>query len=158
MAAEEPAIMEIEDITELKFDSVDAFLTECPDIVIALPKLELSEDGFESVHVMGDGVWARIQVSEEQSVDVHRYDYSNSQGHTSSISFPGEICNERNYTTEQGFIYTLIDEVRTSEDEPMRIHSAISVGNYEIYINFYGFEEKEALEVLESVDLGIYCK
>lgn len=155
--AEEPVVMEMEDIPEARFESVDAFRKECTDVVIALPDVELTESGFESVNVVGDSVFVRFQVSEEKSVDVHRHDYSDSQGHVASISFPGEICNERSYTTGQGFTYTLIDEVQTSEEEPMRIHSAISVESYEIYMNFYGYEEEEVLELLESVDMEIYC-
>ena len=153
-----PVHMNIEDVPMQQFDSVEAFLAECQEIVIALPDLEVSEDGFESVQVVGESVFVRYQVSEEKSVDIHRHDYSDSQGHTASVAFPGEICNERSYTTEQGFVYTLIDEVRLSEEEPMRIHGAISVECYEVYVNFYGFAEAEVTSILEGIDLGIYCE
>ena len=154
----EPVNMMIEDVEEQSYNSVEEFVNACPDVVIACPKLEVSENGFEFVQVVGESVFVRYQVEEEKSLDIHRHDYSDSLGHAAAISFSGEICNERNYTTAQGFVYMLIDEVRSSEEEPLRMHAAITVEGYEVYVNFYGFEESEALAVLESIDLGIYCK
>lgn len=155
---EEPACMVIEDIVEQSFDSVERFMEECPEIIIALPHVEISEAGFEEVHVVGESVFVRYQFDENKSLDIQRYDYSESLGHSASIVFPGEICNERIYTDARGFNYTLIDEERLSEEKPMRIHGAVSVECYEIYLNFYGFEEAEVFAVLESMDLSVYCE
>ncbi len=155
--SEEGIVME--SFTEQQFDSVEAFRKKCPEAVIALP--QITEDGngkaAEAVYVMGDSIYVRYQVSQEQSIDLQRYDYHGSMSHAASVSFCGEICNERCYTTGQSFTYTLIDEKRRSDDEALRIHAAVSVGSYEVYVNFYGYEEEEAVQILESMDLSVYC-
>lgn len=149
--SEEP---EYEEIEEFEFDSVETFRQAYPDVILALPEISAEN---ESVYVCGDGIYVRYQVLEEQFVDIQRFDYHGSSGHSSSVSFGEEICNERTFTTKQGFTYTLIDGVKESESDPLRIHGAISVEYYEIFINFYGYEEKEAEQILESIDLSLYC-
>lgn len=152
-------VIEMEPLTEQQFDSVEAFRKECPEAVIALPQIVGVGDGKvdEAVYVLGDSIYVRYQVSEEQSIDLQRYDYHGSEGHAASVSFSGEICNERCYTTGQSFTYTLIDEKRGTDDEALQIHAAVSVGSYEVYVNFYGYEEEEAVRILESMDLSVYC-
>lgn len=143
-----------EEIEEFEFDSVEGFRQAYPEMIVALPEIS-AED--ESVYVCGDSVYIRYQVAEGQFVDIQRFDYHGSSGHSASVSFGEEICNERTYTTKQGFSYTLIDGVKESESDPLRIHGAISVEYYEVFINFYGYEEEEAEQILESIDLSPYC-
>lgn len=152
-------VVEMEPLEEQQFDSVETFRRECPEAVVALPQITTTGDekDTEMVCVMGDSIYVHYQVSEEQSIDLQRYDYHGSMGHAASISFCGEICNERCYTTEQNFTYTLIDEKRRTDDEALRIHAAVSVGSYEVYVNFYGYEEEAAVRILESMDLSVYC-
>ncbi len=143
-----------EEIEEFEFDSVEVFRQAYPEMIVALPEIS-AED--EAVYVCGDSVYIRYQVGEGQFVDIQIFDYHGSSGHSASVSFGEEICNERTYTTKQGFSYTLIDGVKESESDPLRIHGAISVEYYEVFINFYGYEEEEAEQILESIDLSPYC-
>lgn len=147
-------IVELDEMMNLQFDSVEDFQRECPDRIIALPALEAQE---EEVHVVGDMIYVRYRISENQCIDLQCFDYHGTQGHSAAVSFGEEICNERSYTTSQGFTYTLIDGVIDPEDGEQRIHGAVSVEYYEIFINFYGFEEDEAQQVLEGIDLSLYC-
>lgn len=147
-------IVEIDELEEKRFDSVEAFRQECPEQVIALPELDAQE---EEVYVFGDTIYVRYRISESQFIDIQRFDYHGSQGHSAAVSFGEEICNERTYTTAQGFTYTLIDGVMDPEDGEQRIHGAISVDYYEVFINFCGYEENAAEQVLEGMDLSLYC-
>lgn len=147
-------VIEMDEVTEQHFDSVEAFRRECPEQIIALPEIQALE---EEVYVVGDMIYVRYQVSENRSIDLQCFDYNGSEGHSSAISFGEEICNERRYTTSQGFTYTLIDGAQDPEDATQRIHGAVSVECYEIFISFYGYEEDEAEQVLEEIDLGLYC-
>lgn len=151
-------VMEIEEFSEQQFDSVEAFQAACPEAVIALPRLTENEESSEMVCVIGDSIYVQYFISEDQSVNIQRYDYGEYEGHAASISFCSEVCNQRSYTTKQGFTYTLIDEVAQADDEEQRIHAAVSVESYEVYVNFYGYEEEEAVRILESMDLSVYCK
>lgn len=151
---DEIEIVELDEMLNLHFDSVEDFQRECPERTIALPELIAQE---EEVHVVGDMIYVRYKISDHQFIDIQCFDYHGSQGHSSAVSFGEEICNERSYTTSQGFTYTLIDSVADLEDGEQRIHGAVSVEYYEIFINFYGFEEDEAQQVLEGIDLSLYC-
>lgn len=56
---------------------------------------------------------------------------------------------------KQGYTYTLVDSVK-EEGEQLQIHGAVTVGSYEAYIDFMGYTEEEAVQVIESINLSEY--
>ena len=50
----------------------------------------------------------------------------------------------------------MVADTPGEEDSPNGIHAAISVGDYELIVDFYGYSEKEAFEVLDHLDLSVY--
>ena len=87
---------------------------------------------------------------------MERTDYADTQGHASSKVFPGGVCNERSYTTSQGYTYTLVDSVKGEGEEELQIHAAITVGSYEAFIDFLGYTETDAKRIMDSIDLSEY--
>lgn len=144
-----------EEIPVKNYSSWEEF-EENEDIVFPQPSINIGEKtGTASVTVCGD--WAMVRYDmDEKVIWVERTDYADTQGHTSSKVFPGGICNERQYTTAQGYTYTLVDSVKETEEEPLQIHGAVTVGTYEAYIDFMGYTETEAREIIESIDLSLY--
>ena len=49
-----------------------------------------------------------------------------------------------------------VDSVRAEEEETLRIHGAATAGTYEIFIDFSGYTEEEARQVMDSIDLSLY--
>ena len=52
--------------------------------------------------------------------------------------------------------YILVDSKEEAQSDEVVIHAAISVGYYELYADFYGYEESEVMQILESMDLSVY--
>lgn len=133
-----------------------AEFTEQEGAVFALPDMSLvGEIDAEQVWVSGMFITIRVE-SEGRSIFFDRMDYSDSEGHASSTVYSGGVCNERTLKTKQGYEYILVDSVRENEEEPLSIHAAVTVGNYEMYADFSGYEEKQAERILESIDLSVY--
>lgn len=129
---------------------------ENEDFIFPQPSVSIGQE-VESTDIMVCGDWAMVRYDvDEKVLWLERTDYADTQGHASSKVFPGGICNERSYTTPQGYTYTLIDSVKESEDEPLQIHAAVTVGNYEAFIDFMGYTEEEAEEIIDSIDLSEY--
>lgn len=143
-----------EEIPVKNYSSLEEF-RENEDIVFSLPSIS-TEAEMISAAVCGD--WAMIRYDmDEKVIWVERTDYADTQGHASSKVFPGGVCNERQYTTAQGYTYTLVDSVKEDgEDDLLQIHGAVSVGTYEAFIDFMGYTEEEAKEIIESIDLSVY--
>lgn len=126
------------------------------NFVFSVPSADIGVDvEYADITVCGDWVMARYDV-DGKVLWLERTDYGNTQGHASSKVFPGGVCNERSHTTPQGYTYTLIDSVREPGEETLQIHAAVSVGNYEAFIDFMGYTEKEAKEIMDSIDLSVY--
>lgn len=156
MADDELVIEALED-TALEYDSVEAFRKENRALFV-LP--DMKELGYEvdsqKVWVSGNFISARLGCK-ERYIFFDRMDYSNAkEGHASSTVYVGGVCNERTYTTGAGYEYILVDSKEETPEEQLVIHAAISVGYYELYGDFYGFEESEVMRILESMDLSVY--
>ena len=66
-----------------------------------------------------------------------------------------EVIHERSYTTEDGRNYLVVDS-QVEQADGKRIHTAIAVGQYEIYGDYIGYTEEEVYKMLESMDLSPY--
>ena len=145
---------EVEEMPVKNYSSFEEFREENEDIILPQPSISAEAEEM-SATICGD--WAMVRYDMDGKVVwVERTDYADTQGHASSKVFPGGVCNERQYTTAQGYTYTLVDSVKESEDDPLQIHGAVSVGTYEAYIDFMGYTEEEAKEMIESIDLSLY--
>lgn len=144
---------EMDEIPVKNYSSIEEF-KESEDIIFPQPSINT---GVEAISATVCGDWAMIRYDvDEKVIWVERTDYANTQGHASSKVFPGGVCNERQYTTVQGYTYTLVDSVKEDGDDQLQIHGAVSVGTYEAYIDFMGYTEAEAKEIIESIDLSLY--
>ncbi len=144
-----------EEIPVKNYSSWEACMAE-EDFIFSVPAADIGVDvEYADITVCGDWVMARYD-AEGKVLWLERTDYGNTQGHASSKVFPGGVCNERSHTTPQGYTYTLIDSVRESGEETLQIHAAVSVGNYEAFIDFMGYTEEEAKEIMDSIDLSVY--
>lgn len=140
---------------EKEYASIAEF-TEQEKAVFALPDMSLlGRIDAEQVWVSGMFITIRVE-SEGRSIFFDRMDYTGSEGHASSTVYSGGVCNERTLKTKQGYEYILVDSVRESKEEPLNIHVAVTVGNYEMYMDFSGYEEKQVERILESIDLSVY--
>lgn len=145
--------IEVEEMPVKNYSSFEEF-RENEDIIFPQPSIST---GVEEVCATVCGDWAMIRYDmDEKVIWVERTDYADTQGHASSKVFPGGVCNERQYTTAQGYTYTLVDSVKEGEDDQLQIHGAVSVGTYEAYIDFMGYTEEEAKQIIESIDLSLY--
>lgn len=173
-SVEEPAALKKEAAQGLQSETADTvedvFVEEIPvknyssweecmeneDFIFPQPSISIGQD-VEATDIMVCGDWAMVRYDVDGKVLwLERSDYTDTQGHASSKVFPGGICNERSYTTPQGYTYTLIDSVKESEDELLQIHAAVTVGYYEAFIDFMGYTEEEAREIIDSIDLSVY--
>ena len=145
--------VEVEEMPVKNYSSFEEFQKN-EDIIFPQPSISTEA---EEMRVTVCGEWAMIRYDMDGKVIwVERTDYADTQGHASSKVFPGGVCNERHYTTAQGYTYTLVDSVKEDEDDQLQIHGAVSVGTYEAYIDFVGYTEEEAKEIIESIDLSLY--
>ena len=145
--------VEVEEMPVKNYSSLEEFRRN-EDIIFPQPSISTEAEKV-SATVCGD--WAMIRYDmDEKVIWVERTDYADTQGLASSKVFPGGVCNERQYTTAQGYTYTLVDSVKESEDDQLQIHGAVSVGTYEAYIDLIGYTEDEAKEIIESIDLSLY--
>lgn len=136
---------------EQKYASYETFAEEHA-IPLALPDESLpGELKQEEYILMGENSLLVRLETEESVLLLHQSYYGNLSGHASEEVYPGGVCNERTYTTLQGFAYKLVDSSNGEE-----IHAAVAVGDYELMLDFYGYTEKEIHEVLEDMDLSVY--
>ncbi len=137
------------------YDSLEEF-KENEDIIFAIPSISIG-DHVENTDIIVCGDWVMIYYDVDgKGLWLERTDYANTQGHASSKVFPSGVCNERTYITPQGYTYTLIDSIKESEEEQLQIHAAVSVASYEVFIDFMGYTEKEAKDIMDSIDLSAY--
>lgn len=154
LSVQEEAVIEEETVEQEEYTSLQAF-EAAEDKPVALPKEAGSgKTVAESYTVCGDMLFVRIE-TEKGIIMMDQMYYGETNGHASSTVYPGGVCNERSYTTGQGFTYKVIDSVHT-EGRPADIHAAVSVGDYELIVNFIGYMEEEAFAVLEELDLTVY--
>lgn len=142
----------VEPVEIREYDSIEAF-RQAEEAVISLPNIEEKPD---TVQIWADDMMVSVrQQWGEKSILLDCIDYSGSAGHASSTVYAGGVCNERTYTTAQGFSYILVDSAE-AQSLPPDVHAAVTVGAYEIYLDFCGYGEAEIGNILESIDLSVY--
>lgn len=144
------------DYAEREYFSYKVF-REAEQIPFAIPEFSLLGTEIVSEHysIFGDEflmVWVE---TDKGLFTVNQTDYGNTLGHASSTVYPEGVCNEREYVTSQGFTWVVVDS-NEAEDGIIRIHAAISVGDYELIVNFNGYTEEEAYSILDAMDLTLY--
>lgn len=173
MAENAPEVMLVED-TVKEYNSVAAFRAAEATAVIALPdmaeaavKKETEAAGVKSgagdtaeeirISVMsgGDTVMFSEREADGRMIAVRATDYADSEGHSSSTVYGGEVTKEREYITEAGYTYIIINTMDEAGNY-QGLHAAIAVGSYEVITDFWGYSEEEALQLLESIDLSVY--
>lgn len=156
MEPDELVIEAMED-TLKEYASVEEF-REKESAVMVLPDMEKLGYQVDSEKIWVSGTFISVLFScGERQIFFDRVDYSNAKkGHASSTVYTGGVCDERSFTTKQGYEYILVDSVKEEKDETPEIHAAISVGYYELYADFTGYEEGEVMQILESMDLSAY--
>lgn len=126
------------------------------DILFPQPSISIGQK-IDAMDITVCGDWAMVRYDVDGKVLwLERTDYADTQGHAASKVFPGGVCNERSYTDAAGYTYTLVDSVKGKEEEPLQIHAAVSVGSYEVFMDFIGYGEEEARKIIDSVNLSLY--
>ena len=160
LAIEETAVEEMvaEEIENREYSSVEAFRSAEPDAVLVLPTASVKEEvEMTNISVIGTGdtIVYHQRSADGKMVSINVSDYADSLGHVSSYVYDDDVINEREYITEAGYTYTLVDTV-DEEGNYCGLHAAIAVGTYEIIVDFWGYSEEEALNMIESMDLTAY--
>ncbi len=126
------------------------------DIIFPQPSVSIGEKAV-STEVTVCGSWAMVRYEADNKVMwMERTDYADTKSHESSKVFPGGVTNEREYTTPGAYTYTLVDSVKENDSDKLQIHAAITVGSYEVYIDFLGFAESDAKKIMDNIDLKQY--
>lgn len=109
----------------------------------------------ERYYVVGDDYLMVDIESGDKTFYMDQSYFGNSSGHATSTVYGEKLTNKRNYVTKDGYLYVVAD-TPGEEGSPNGIHAAISVGDYELIVDFYGYSEKEAFEILDHLDLSVY--
>lgn len=145
----------IEEIEERTYTSYEAF-KEQETFPLAIP--EIPEGQMEEIHIWVTGesdaltFWKKV---DDRQVIQDVWNFGNSKAHAGSRSYLDGVTNERSYTTKDGRNYLVVDS-KAERESQMRIHTAISIGQYEIYGDYIGYTEEEVYKMLESMDLSVY--
>ncbi len=151
----EDDLCSVEAIPVKNYDSWEEF-EKNEDIIFPQPSISIGHP-IASTQIMVCGDWAMVRYDLDGKVLwLERTDYADTEGHTSTKVFPGGVCNERSYTTSQGYTYTLVDSAKGEGEGELQIHAAITVGSYEAFIDFLGYTEADAKRIMDSIDLSIY--
>ena len=142
------------EITTVQYNSRKDLLAS--GITCSLPDRYLFEEiTRERYYVVGDDYLMVDIESGDKTFYMDQSYFGNSSGHATSTVYGEKLTNKRNYVTKDGYLYVVAD-TPGEEDSPNGIHAAISVGDYELIVDFYGYSEKEAFEVLDHLDLSVY--
>ncbi|MCM1161107.1 MAG: hypothetical protein NC412_07770 [Roseburia sp.] len=145
----------IEEIEERTYSSYEAFKMQetFPLVVPEIPRGQAEE-----IHIWVTGendaltFWKKV---DDKEVIQDIWNFKNSEAHAGSRSYSDGATNERSYTTKAGRQYLIVDS-EVEKPEGWRIHTAIVVGQYEIYGDYIGYTEEEVYKMLESMDLSPY--
>ena len=156
MEPDELVIESVEDTTK-EYASMEEFRKK-ESAVMVLPDMEGLGYQVDSEKIWVSGTFISVLLScGDRYIFFDRMDYSNAkEGHASSTVYTGGVRDERSFTTKQGYEYILVDSAKEEKGEMPEIHAAISVGYYELYADFTGYEESEVMQILESMDLSVY--
>lgn len=142
------------EITTVQYNSRQDLLAS--GITCSLPDRYLfGEITRERYYVVGDDYLMVDIESGDKTFYMDQSYFGNSSGHATSTVYGEKLTNKRNYVTKDGYLYVVADTPGEG-DSPNGIHAAISVGDYELIVDFYGYSEKEAFEVLDHLDLSVY--
>ena len=142
------------EITTVQYNSRKDLLAA--GITCSLPDRYLfGEITRERYYVVGDDYLMVNIESGDKTFYMDQSYFGNSSGHATSTVYGEKLTNKRNYVTKDGYLYVVAD-TPGAEDSPNGIHAAISVGDYELIVDFYGYSEKEAFEILDHLDLSVY--
>lgn len=154
---------DIPEFTDCKGEELDSMeymsyeQVKAAGFTIALPDFSLFGRSIErqDYYTLDDSyVMVMIEAGDRKFYMDQSY-YGNSEGHSSSTVYADGLCNQRNYISADGYLYLIADSCPDKEEE-RGIHAAISVGDYELIMDMYGYSEEEAYAILDSMDLSVY--
>ncbi len=143
------------EIESREYDSLEAFQKE-NETVVPLPDLQLvgGETAAQYINVLGSHVYISFEDAQERRFTLMQMDHRGDMAYASASAYAGEVENERNYTTGQGYTYKVIDIM--DGGQLRNIECAVSLYGRDLVVGFMGYTQEEAYAVLESMDLGIY--
>lgn len=126
---------------------------------LALPAIPSGDIESVIIHVSRymEDIFFLQRMKDGQMIQIRSTYYEDSSIHSSSTVYKDEVTNQREYTTESGFTYTVIDTMGATEEQS-GVHAAIAIGNYEVFADFWGYTQQQAFDMLESMDLSVYYK
>ena len=154
MADQEAAVSYVEEqmSEEYSFTSPQAFRQAFPDLKLAFPVEQLPENTEFTFSLLDGMATLQYQPEDGKFFVFEQYDYAGICSHEYVSTYGDGIANQYRYTTEGGDTYLVVEEI-SDEKETMGRHAAIAVGDYEIYMDFYGYTRAEAEAVLDTMDL-----
>lgn len=138
-----------------EYDSLAAFREE-NHIAVPMPDMQLlgGDTAEQYIHMLENQVYIRIQDTQDRYFSIVQMDHRDDRAYASSSAYAGEAANERNYTTDQGYTYKVIDIMDGGDISS--IECAISLYGRDLLVSFRGYTQEEAYEVLQTMDLGVY--
>lgn len=140
-----------------EYDNLAEFETN-ETAAIAMPEIEGETESIRIfASISGEDVILLQHMKDGKMVQVRSVSYADSVGHSSATVYGDTVANGREYTTAAGYTYQLIDTIDEKE-QSSGVHAAITVGNYEVFADFWGYSQEQALKMIESMDLSVYGK
>lgn len=142
------------------YDTIEEFRSR-ESAALALPVIPQGEIENLVIYVTA-GTADREEVSfyqkmqDGKAVQIQTVRYEDSQSRDPAREYGAEAVNEREYTTQAGYTYHLVDtagEIALNRG----VHAAISVDHFEMYADFWGYTQEQVQNMLESMDLSVYC-
>lgn len=142
------------------YDTIEEFRSR-ESAALALPVIPQGEIEKLVIYVTA-GTADREEVSfyqkmqDGKAVQIQTVRYEDSQSRDPAREYGAEAVKEREYTTQAGYTYRLVDtagEIALNRG----VHAAISVDHFEMYADFWGYTQEQVQNMLESMDLSVYC-
>lgn len=142
------------------YDTIEEFRSR-ESAALALPVIPQGEIENLVIYVTA-GTADREEVSfyqkmqDGKAVQIQTVRYEDSQSRDPAREYGAEAVNEREYTTQAGYTYRLVDtagEIALNRG----VHAAISVDHFDMYADFWGYTQEQVQNMLESMDLSVYC-
>lgn len=142
------------------YDTIEEFRSR-ESAALALPVIPQGEIEKLVIYVTA-GTADREEVSfyqkmqDGKAVQIQTVRYEDSQSRDPAREYGAEAVKEREYTTQAGYTYHLVDtagEIALNRG----VHAAISVDHFEMYADFWGYTQEQVQNMLESMDLSVYC-
>lgn len=142
------------------YDTIEEFRSR-ESAALALPAIPQGEIENLVIYVTA-GSADREEVSfyqkmqDGKAVQIQAVRYEDSQSRGPAREYGAEAVKEREYTTQAGYTYHLVD---TAGEAALKsgVHAAISVDHFEMYADFWGYTQEQVQDMLESMDLSVYC-